>query len=108
VQDFGFVGAAETLSRTFPLRNAGDTPVSFAWSVAPPYSIEPAAGTLAPGESTAITATFAPLRAAVYDVEVRAGAARAPDTRNAHTCARALSPRGITLRVHSPKTNATR
>ncbi len=76
MQDFGFVGAAETLSRAFPLRNAGDTAVSFAWSVAPPYTIEPASGTLAPGESASITATFAPLRAAVYDIEARADALR--------------------------------
>jgi hypothetical protein len=89
VQDFGFVGAAETLSRAFPLRNAGDTAVQFAWSVAPPYTIEPASGTLAPGESASITATFAPLRAAVYDIEARAEtrAQRAP-ARDQHTRAR--------------------
>jgi hypothetical protein len=41
VQEFGFVGAAETLARSFPLRNAGDTPVAFAWSVASPYTMSP-------------------------------------------------------------------
>ena len=84
------MGAAETLSRAFPLRNAGDTPVQFAWSVAPPYTIEPASGTLAPGESASITATFAPQRAAVYDIEARCvRMPRAQRTRGCKGCARA-------------------
>jgi hypothetical protein len=95
VQDFGFVGAAETLSRAFPLRNAGDTAVQFAWSVAPPYTIEPASGTLAPGESASITATFAPTRAAVYDIEARA------DTRAARARKGSAHTRALTHFTHA-------
>ena len=68
MQDFSYCGVAETLSRPVPLRNAGDTPVNFAWTCPPPYSLQPPSGTLAPGEIATITATFAPGRAAVADV----------------------------------------
>ena len=69
------MAVAESASRAFPLRNAGDTDVHFAWSSAPPYSLEPAQGTLAPGEVLSITATFAPSRAAVCDAEAQCSVA---------------------------------
>ena len=69
------MGVAESASRSFALRNAGDTSVRFAWSVAAPYTLEPSSGDLAPGETAAITATFAPQRAAVFDATAQCAVA---------------------------------
>lgn len=69
------MAVAESSSRSFALRNAGDTSVEFAWAAAPPYSLDPPSGTLPAGASVAVTATFAPCRAAVCDAEVQCSVA---------------------------------
>ncbi len=73
---FGTVAVADSLTRTFPLRNAGEAAVHFAWSTAPPFTITPPLGDLQPGETATMTATFAPTHALVHDVKARARLAR--------------------------------
>ena len=68
---FGTVAVADSLQRTFPLRNAGEAAVDFTWVGGGPFSLEPLTGSLQPGESATITVVFEPKQALVYDVKVR-------------------------------------
>lgn len=66
--DFGFVPAKEVGRKSFPMTNTGEIEVPFRWKIAAPFHFEPAEGSLAPGETITIHATFTPDDASVFTV----------------------------------------
>ena len=65
--DFGVAPVRERVARPLPIANTGAAPLAFAWRVAPPFSISPAVGALAPGESLVCEAAFEPPEAAAFE-----------------------------------------
>ncbi|GBF91298.1 hypothetical protein Rsub_03618 [Raphidocelis subcapitata] len=64
--DFGLVPANERTAARLPVANTGAAPLEFSWRVEPPFSVEPAAGRLAPGEGLACEVAFEPREAAAF------------------------------------------
>jgi len=65
--DFESCPVAETTLQTFLLRNVGQIPAAFNWSVCAPFGLEPATGVVAPGHAATITASYSPTDASVVD-----------------------------------------
>lgn len=64
--DFGFCACRELAERPLTLSNAGEVAIEYEWEVDAPFTVEPTRGSLAPGESAALTATFMPSDASVH------------------------------------------
>lgn len=94
--DLGFCPTAETSRRAFQLRNTGQIPARFDWSLAgagdhgSPFAVTPAVGRVRAGESVELVASFSPSVASVYVttaaclVRVRAAACPQTNYRDAH------------------------
>eukprot|EP00755_Sulcionema_specki_P030874 Sspe_Gene.18719::Locus_6766_Transcript_1_1_Confidence_1.000_Length_5890::g.18719::m.18719 len=71
--DFGYCPVKEASTHTFPMKNTGNVPFDFVWSVPmgkageqPPFTVAPSAGRLAPGQQISITVQFIPQEACVF------------------------------------------
>eukprot|EP00937_MAST-01D_sp_MAST-1D-sp2_P000336 g336.t1 len=63
--DFGFCPTAELAERAFTLTNSGQLPATFAWDVAPPFTLAPTHGHLEPGEKVDVVTGVVPANASV-------------------------------------------
>eukprot|EP00163_Fabomonas_tropica_P000177 TRINITY_DN10121_c0_g1_i2.p1 TRINITY_DN10121_c0_g1~~TRINITY_DN10121_c0_g1_i2.p1 ORF type:complete len:1868 (-),score=465.54 TRINITY_DN10121_c0_g1_i2:72-5675(-) len=64
--DFGTCPANETQEGTFLIANTGDVPIRYRWSTPELFTIAPAKGELAPGQTKTVHATFTPATATYF------------------------------------------
>ncbi|KAI9190225.1 hypothetical protein H9P43_001658 [Blastocladiella emersonii ATCC 22665] len=84
--DFGLCAIHEPSAQSFPLKNAGELRTAFRWEVPEnsPFSVEPAAGELEPGERATIVVTYRPTLASAHHVQLvcRYGETHSPITQS--------------------------
>lgn len=64
--DMGLCPTAETSERTFAIKNTGEVPAPYEWTVPAPFFLNPTEGILAVGEAQAITVSLHPTQASVF------------------------------------------
>eukprot|EP00752_Nemacystus_decipiens_P004480 g4092.t1 len=64
--DFGYCQADDVSERVFFVQNTGEVAAPFQWTVPPPFTMSPAEGTVAVGESQAVTCSVRPTDASVF------------------------------------------
>lgn len=64
--DFGFCATAETSTRTFRLKNTGEIPAPYSWTVPLPFHLTPLCGTVDVGSSCEIVVSVFPTDARVF------------------------------------------
>ncbi|XP_064598008.1 LOW QUALITY PROTEIN: cilia- and flagella-associated protein 65-like [Liolophura sinensis] len=65
--EFPMCAAQDTVKVEFKVKNTGDLPTTFQWDVCDPFMIQPMEASFQPQSVCAVTATFQPQGASVYD-----------------------------------------